>query len=159
MSSSLESFPELRSTPPVLMGETPLPATALTALRRQQLTDLARAFEIEIPDNATKKEMLYPLQAAEQQGVFKTQPKHPWYLLRANRNPDDPYVPLPPNPDDPVAAPEPVSEPAPVKRMLPKRAEGSYRRRQRLLKAKGVKGAYGITAQAMQEMAEEHGIE
>lgn len=147
----------------------PLPATVLTALRRQQLVDLARAYEIAIPEGATKRQMLPSLITAEQQGVFKRAPKHPWYLQKAARTSDMPYVDIGENPEmaEAVAAPviersRPGGYAGPLDPTAPRltrtgRKESDYHRKLRLLKERGVK-AFGLSKQAMNELAAEHGI-
>lgn len=155
----------------------PLPATLLTGLRRQQLVDLARAYEIEIPAGATKQQMLPSLITAEQQGVFRQQAKHPYYLQKAHQTSDMPYIPLPENPELAVAAPvaEVVPAPAtpapPVARVQPTdpnaprftrtgRIESDYHRKCRLLRAKGLprEDTFGQTKAEIERLAAEHGI-
>lgn len=144
------------------MGETPLPYTKLMACRRQQLVDLARAFDIPIPNGATKDQILPTMITAEQQGIFRTPPKNPYYFHKAHRTSDMPAVPQPENPELAVAtAVPPVVDPPLQKPPIlsrAKRPENDYRRKQRLLKEAGVQGAFGITKQAMDELAAEHGI-
>jgi hypothetical protein len=86
----LDTFPELTAAPPTLPGEPTRAATVLDQLRRQQLHDLARAFDIDVPKDGTKKEILPPLLAAEASGIFRTQPKRPEYLAKAGRSADEP---------------------------------------------------------------------
>ena len=86
-----EMFPELGAPPPTVTGQTPTSLTALTQLRRQQLHDLAKAYEVEVKPDGTKVEILPALQAAEQNGVFKKSAIHPYYLRKAAYNSDRPY--------------------------------------------------------------------
>ena len=58
-------------------------------MRRIQLVNLARAYEIEVDPDATKDRILPALVAAEQSNVFDEDAKHPAYLLRAAYSPDD----------------------------------------------------------------------
>lgn len=94
-----DAFPELQSAPPTRSGQIPMAQTLLTALRRQQLVDLARAYDIPILPGATKNEMLPAMIAQEQQGIFRTPPKRPWYLQKAQQTTDTPHIPMPENPD------------------------------------------------------------
>ena len=142
-----DAFPEHQSVPPTLTGQNPLPYTKLTALRRRQLVDLARAFEIPIPSGATKDEMLPVMIAAEQRGIFRTNPKHPWWLQKADHTSDMPSVYLPPNPD--------IEQP--VVKAEKKKKESDYHRKQRLLKQMGV-DTWALPKAEMDRLAEEHGI-
>ena len=142
-----------------------MPQTPLTGLRRQQLVDLARAYEIPIPPGATKKEMLPVMIAAEQRNVFKSEPKHPWYLQKAVRTTDTPYIPLPENPEiaaAPAADGAPQTQAQPVDPAAPRltrtgRKESDYHRKQRILKERGIK-TFGLPKAEMDRLAEEHGI-
>lgn len=155
----------------------PLPATLLTGLRRQQLVDLARAYEVDIPAGATKRQMLPSMITAEQQGVFKRQPKHPFYLHKAGRTSDMPYIPLPENPEFEEASPvveqprqggvkDPYEETRSRRDADPNaprltrtgRKESDYHRKQRLLKAKGI-NAFGWSKQAVNDEAAKNGIQ
>lgn len=149
----------------------PLPTTVLTALRRQQLVDVARAYEINIPAGGTKRQILPSLITAEQQGVFKRPPKNPWYLQKAGRTSDMPYVDIGENPELPVtittemksepvvtsSPPVQAADPNVPRRTRTGRTETDYHRKQRLLKGQGV-NAFGWTKQAVNEAAAEHGI-
>lgn len=57
-------------------------------LRLQQLVDIARAYEVHIVRNSTKKQVLPIIIAAEEQGVFNGPPKNPWYFEKAKYNAD-----------------------------------------------------------------------
>lgn len=171
MSEFKQVFPELKSAPPTMMGNIPLPEAKVTALRRQQLVDLARAFDIEIPPGATKNQMLPSLINAEQQGVFLGQAKNPWYLQKAGRTSDIRYVDIGENPElavtitmelesKPVVTSSPpvqAVDPNAPRRTRTGRTETDYHRKQRLLKGQGV-NAFGWTKQAVNEAAAEHGI-
>ena len=62
--------------------------TPLHRMRRQQLHDLAKAFEIPVENGGTANEILVPLLAAEKEGVFKLPPKHPEFYERAMKDSD-----------------------------------------------------------------------
>lgn len=98
--SFTEAFPELMAQAPHIHG-TPLPArTVLNRLSRQQLTDLARAYEVSIPQNGTKDEILPAMINAEQAGIFKGPVKSQYHLLKASRDRDKRPEPLAlPDPD------------------------------------------------------------
>lgn len=70
-------------------GQPAVNASVLSTARRQQLVDLANAFGIAIPKDGTKMQILPIMVEAEQQGVFRMQPKRPEYLVKALRNPDE----------------------------------------------------------------------
>ena len=63
-------------------------STILNRLSRQQLHDLARAFDIEVMPDGTKDQILPALVMAEQRGVFKGLVKRPYYLAKAARDRD-----------------------------------------------------------------------
>ena len=117
------------------------------------MVDLARAYEIPLPAGGTKKQILPPMIAAEQQGVFRTPPKHPYYLQKAGRNTDMPRVPMEPPPEI-----QQTVEPPPKERA--RRKESDYNRKQRLLQERGVPGkeVFGRTKADIDRMAEQHGI-
>ncbi len=94
MSAFQEMFPELGAQEPVMEGEMPQAPSPLKKMRRQQLHDIARAWEIPVELDGTKPNILPALMAAERSGVFKHPPKHPEFARRAARNSDEP--PLPP---------------------------------------------------------------
>lgn len=87
-----EAFPELNVQAPTLMGQTPMQETVLTQLRRQQLHDLAKAYEIVVKPEGTKAEILPALVAAEGSGVFTKPAVHAYWLLKAAYNPDVPHL-------------------------------------------------------------------
>ena len=78
-------------SPPAMAGES-MTQTKLHALRLRQLQDLAKAYEIALPTEATKTQILPFMIAAEQSGVFRSQPKHMSHYLRAQMNHDYPMV-------------------------------------------------------------------
>ena len=89
-----EMYPELGAQEPLMEGEMASTPTPLKRMRRQQLHDLARAWDIPVENGGTKETILPALMAAERAGVFKTPPKHPEFARKAMRNSDEP--PLPP---------------------------------------------------------------
>ena len=62
--------------------------TPLHRMRRQQLHDLAKAYEISVENDGTKENILVPLIAAETEGAFKLPPKHPEFYERAMKDSD-----------------------------------------------------------------------
>ena len=97
MSAFQEMFPELGAQEPVMEGEMPQAPSPLKKMRRQQLHDIARAWEIPVELDGTKPDILPALMAAERSGVFKHPPKHPEYARKAMRNSDEPpLAPLAP---------------------------------------------------------------
>ena len=62
--------------------------TPLHRMRRQQLNNLARAWEIPLENAESKDDMLVPLTAAQKAGVFKTPPKHPEFYEKAMKDSD-----------------------------------------------------------------------
>lgn len=93
MQAFQQRYPELDATPPLIAGEMPQAPTPLNQMRRQQLHDLARAWEIQVPNGGTKKEILPMLIAAEAAGVFQRPAVHPEFARKASRNSDDPPLP------------------------------------------------------------------
>jgi hypothetical protein len=78
------------------MGEVALPDTPLQRLRLRQLRDLAKAFNIDIDQEATKAQILPALIAAEQRGVFKNVASADRArLMRANYNSDEGKINFP----------------------------------------------------------------
>ena len=89
-----DAFPELTAQAPHVHG-TPLPAqTVLQRLSRQQLRDLARAYEIEVPRDGTKDDLLPAMISAEKSGIFRQPPKSPYHLEKAARDRDKRPEPL-----------------------------------------------------------------
>lgn len=87
--------------------------------------DLARAYEIPVKSDGTKNEILPAMITAEQDGIFRTHPKHPYYFEKARRDPDKRAEPLHnPEMDRPltkseakeVAEGEPVEKPKKVRK-------------------------------------------
>jgi hypothetical protein len=58
-------------------------------LRRQQLSDIAVAYGLDVNRDATKEELLPVLLAAESQGRFNKPAKDPYRLMKASKSPDD----------------------------------------------------------------------
>lgn len=92
-----QAFPERQAMPPQLNTGAPQiqpPVGSLLAgLRRQQLLDLASAFDVAVSRDGTLQQLLPPLLQAEQEGVFQREALRPAYLKRATRTPDDPPLP------------------------------------------------------------------
>ena len=91
MTGFSEVFPELSVRAPTVTGQMPMHPTALNGLRRRQLHDLARAYEIPVKKDGTKAEILPALIAAEQQGTFKRPAAVPYYLKKAAWTSDRPF--------------------------------------------------------------------
>ena len=62
--------------------------TPLHRMRRQQLHDLAKAFDIQVENGGTANDILVPLLAAEAEGAFKLPPKHPEFYEKAMMDSD-----------------------------------------------------------------------
>ena len=108
-----QSYPELDAQPPVMEGETATPPTPLKRMRRQQLHDLARAWDIPVENGGTKDKILPILMAAEETGTFRLPPKNPEFARKAMRNSDEPPFP-------PLKAGEcPIGPTVPVKTEMP----------------------------------------
>lgn len=85
-----DAFPELKSTAPLMEGEHSADRKYLVDnLRRQQLIDLAAAWNLEIAENAAKHVILIKMQEAEGQGVFLTPCPNPQLLAKAGRKADN----------------------------------------------------------------------
>lgn len=88
MATFQEAFPELTAQAPHVHGN-PMPSRSkLTQLSRQQLRDLARAYEIEVPKDGTKDQMLPAMINAEQSGIFRGPVKSEYHLMKAARDRD-----------------------------------------------------------------------
>lgn len=74
--------------PPALPGET-VTETKLHRFRLRQLQDLAQAYGIDLPEGATKNEVLPILVTHERAGVFRQPPRSQYHLLRAELNHDE----------------------------------------------------------------------
>ena len=96
-------FPERDAMPPVMAGEVPWNSATLPKLRRVQLVNLAKAFDIKVNPDATKNELLVMLVAAEQMGAFRKPVVDPYYYARASVTPDD-------DPIGPWTGPPPLDE-------------------------------------------------
>lgn len=101
MTALQQSYPELGATEPLMEGEQPQAQTPLHQMRRQQLHDLARGWEIPVELDGTKNDIMPMLLAAEKKGVFRLPPKHPEFARKAMRNSDEP-------PLKPLATGEPL---------------------------------------------------
>ena len=88
-----EMFPELSAELPLMAGDLPQAPSVLGKMRRQQLSDIARAWEIPVKMSGTKPEMMPLLLAAESAGTFRTPPIHPEFARKAMRNSDEPPFP------------------------------------------------------------------
>ena len=77
---------------PQIPGQPVYSDSVLPTLRRQQLADLAVAYNVPVNVSGTKAEILPALIEAEKAGVFRQPPKRPEYLVKAQRNPDEPPV-------------------------------------------------------------------
>jgi hypothetical protein len=94
--------------------------------------------------------------AAEQRGIFKQQPKNPWYLKKAHRTSDIPYVDIGDNPEIMAVKTASAGKTQDMPR-LGRRKESDYHRKQKALKDIGI-NAFGMTKQAVDELAAENGI-
>lgn len=66
-----------------------MPKSPLATLRRQQLSDIAVAFGLDVNPDATKDELLPVILAAESQGRFQRPAKDPYRLTKASKSPDE----------------------------------------------------------------------
>lgn len=78
--------------PAALAGET-VTATTLHRFRLRQLQDLAKAYDIAIPADATKNQIVPIMVSHEQAGVFRQPPKSRYHFLRAEMNHDEKIEP------------------------------------------------------------------
>ena len=85
-----QAFPEATAARPQLPGQPISELTPLDRMRRQQLHDLARAYEIAVPADGTKPQIMPALKAAQSEGIFNKSALHPEFLAKAARNADDP---------------------------------------------------------------------
>ena len=82
--------PELSENPlpPAFPGEI-IPATKLHGLRLRQLQDLAKAYGIDLPEGATKNEILPIMATHERAGAFRQPPQSRYHHLHAELNHDE----------------------------------------------------------------------
>ena len=73
----------------LMQGETDVVFWPLSQMRRQQLHDLAQAYEVPVEKDGTKSDILPGMLAAQDAGVFKQPPKHPEFIDKAVRSSDD----------------------------------------------------------------------
>ena len=78
----------------LMQGETDVVFWPLHLMRRQQLHDLAQAYEVPVDKGGTTSAILPDLLAAQKAGVFKQHPKHPEFIEKAVRNSDE-NIPVP----------------------------------------------------------------
>lgn len=114
-----DAFPERMASAPKAPGQPDFPATVLTQLRRQQLRDLATAFDVQIKADGTKDEILPAMIAAEANGIFRQPPKYQEYLVKASRSADqaplmDWHPPAPPEPEAPKVEAPVAKAPSPI---------------------------------------------
>lgn len=162
-----EPFPELKARPPVMPGQSQRDTIVtilgkpidLNECRRQQLYDLARAWDIKVRTGATKQDMLPVLTSAAQSGIFNGPPLDDWWLRKAGRSPDSRGVIIEGLPKQKLTAPEPVEQvetnyedPRPIA----KRHIGQIRK---AAAAAGMKLGKGGTKEAMLDYLKSKGIE
>lgn len=94
MASFQHAFPEQAENPlpAALPGET-ITITVLHRYRLRQLQDLAQAYGIELPEGATKSEILPILATHEAGGRFREPPKSRYHLIHAELNHDEKLPP------------------------------------------------------------------
>ena len=78
-------------SPPAMAGESMTP-TKLHALRLRRLLDLAKAYGIALPTEATKSQIMPFMIAAEQAGQFRKPPKDMYHYLMAQMDHDSPLA-------------------------------------------------------------------
>lgn len=76
--------PELTENPlPAALPGEVIPVTKLHSLRLRQLVDLAQAYGIDLPPDATKNEILPIMATHERAGAFRVPPRSQYHRLRA----------------------------------------------------------------------------
>lgn len=83
-----QQYPELDATTPLMDGDLPQARTPLNQMRRQQLHDLARAYDLSLGDTDTKEYMMPSMKAAQKSGLFNRPPKHPEFARKAMQHSD-----------------------------------------------------------------------
>lgn len=94
MAMFLHDLPEQAENPhpPALAGEI-VTETKLHRLRHRQLVDLAKAYGIDLPDGATKNEILPIMVTHERAGKFRQPPVSRYHLLHAEISHDQKMEP------------------------------------------------------------------
>lgn len=72
----------------LMAGETDVAQWPLDQMRRQQLHDLALAYELPVEKGGTKTDILIGMKPAQKSGVFKLPPKHPEHARKAMQDSD-----------------------------------------------------------------------
>lgn len=86
-----QAFPELATIAPVVAGSETPPPSVLDSMRRSQLVQLARAFDVvdKIPVDGTKQDILEAMRPLERAGVFRQTCEDPLALWFASKTPDE----------------------------------------------------------------------
>ena len=86
-----QMFPEaeVMANPPALMGRPAMPRSPLNALTREQLSDIAVAFDLDCNRDGTKEEIMPAILQAEASGRFQKPAKDPYRLTKASKNADE----------------------------------------------------------------------
>lgn len=66
-----------------------MPKSPLQALTRDQLSDIAVAFDLDCDRDGTKEEIMPAILQAEASGRFQRPPKDPYRLTKASKNADE----------------------------------------------------------------------
>jgi hypothetical protein len=66
-----------------------MPKSPLNALTREQLSDIAVAFDLDCNRDGTKEEIMPAILQAEASGRFQRPPKDPYRLTKASKNADE----------------------------------------------------------------------
>lgn len=82
--------PVLHAEDALMQGETDVVFWPLNQMRRQQLHDLARAYDVPVELGGASSVILPDMLSAQKSGVFNARPKHPEYARKAMRNSDQP---------------------------------------------------------------------
>lgn len=137
------NLPEVAESPlpPLLPGHT-ITSKTLASLRLSQLRFLARAYGIEIDQDAPKDKIMPAMQAAESAGVFKGEPKSKKYLWLSQFNTDHPPPGPCPYEDEPMVEPK-----------QPRNAD--FLALQKLCRKYGI-SPFGMTVDAMEEAIAGH---
>jgi hypothetical protein len=137
----MHKFPEVSGNPP----GTRIEEADFRWLRRQQILDLARAYDVEVPD-VPKPLLLNLLETARTMGRLSGKPKRPYYYMRSYHNADNP---VPPDSEEWHDVDELYGAPSP-KRQDVASQDSDFRGLQRACREAGIK-SWGMSVPEMRE--------
>ena len=113
-----QAFPELAAIAPQTAGSEKAPPSVLHTMRREQLVNLARAFDVldKVPRDGTKPELLEAMLPMERAGIFRQSCEDPLALWYASKTADELVamridgLPFPTREQHPLRTQKPMTE-------------------------------------------------